>query len=194
MPLTPSLSRKEKGKIRECFEDASAYYYWRWATYDNQGSLHPNSMGLSTIINQPRFHDIRHILVLGLGDPGPIQHGRGDDTPQQQRFFKRLAVIRDLRRVLMPKGGPVDVENEKGKFSAGLILGLNHLQINVVNRQHGGFRLATEHSFVYDLRHEQGHLVTHMDSNFQLPAAVLTDVSSLRPSSNDGPAQKNIFS
>lgn len=194
MPSTSSLSRTEKKEIRECFEIASDHYYRKWAIYDNQGSLHPNSLGLSTVINQPQLHDIRDILVLGLGDPGPIQHGQWNDTPQQQQFFKRLAVIRDLRRVLMPKGGLVNVENENGKFSAGLILGLNHLEITVVNEKHGGFRLATEHSLVYDLRHKQGHLVTHMNTNFQLPAAVLTDVPSLRPSSDDGKAQKNVFS
>lgn len=221
MPLTPNLSwpekqrkaeqEKKKAKIRECFRFVYDYYYKKWEIYDDQGCHHPNSSGLCTVMNQPRFHNIRHIIILGLGDPGPIQHGKWAEYPEdwddpaqvvpwgkQERFFKRLAVVRRLREILVvgfPQLGTVEAEDEdKSKFSEGTILGLNHLQITVVNDKHQGFRHATEHSLVYDVRHYQGDIVKHISENLQLPAAVLTDVPSLRPQKKSSEAQTNIFS
>lgn len=221
MPLTSNLSRtekqrraeqeKKKEKVRESFKFAYDYYYRKWEIYDDRGWLHPNSSGLLTILNQPRFHDIRHIIILGLGDPGPIQHGKWVEYPEdwddpaqvvpwrkQELFFKRLAVVRRLRKILVvgfPQLGTVEAEDDENvKFSEGTILGLNHLQITVVNGKHQGFRRATEHSLVYDVRHLQGDIAKHIGDKLQLPAAVLTDVPSLRPQSKNGQAQENISS
>lgn len=185
---------KKKDDIRGWFKSARDSSYTQWKIYETKGLLNPNSSGLVTLLKQPRFHNIKHILVLGLGDPGRVIGDRWVQSPKQTLFFSRLAVIKLLSTILFPSGGRVEVENANLEFSEETVMGLNHLGITVVNGKDGGFSHAKDYSLVYDVRRKQGDIVKHMNSRLQLPAAVLTDVPSLGPSSDDGKTKENVFS